>query len=159
MKHDLFSKCIKIVIAGTALIGVVSCAYLIPELVRVFKNWYPELSYWVVPWLILIYACAVPCFGALVVSWMIAGNIGKDKSFTMDNANLFKIISIMALATSIVFGTGSIVYTFMGMNHAGLLLIQFLIVFVGLAIFVCMAAMSYLVAKAAGLQEDSDLTI
>ena len=65
----------------------------------------------------------------------------------------------MALVTSIVFGTGSIVYTFMGMNHAGLLLIQFLIVFVGLAIFVCMAAMSYLVAKAAGLQEDSDLTI
>ena len=34
-----------------------------------------------------------------------------------------------------------------------------LIVFAGLAVYVCTAALSYLVAKAANLQEDSDLTI
>ncbi len=159
MKHDLFSKCIKIVIAGTTLIGVVSCAYLIPELARVFQRWYPELTYWVLPWLILIYVCAVPCFAAMIVAWKIADNVGKDRSFTMDNSRLFKIFSILALADSAVFGATCLIYWFLGMNHPGLVLLQFFIVFAGLAIFVCMAALSYLVAKAASLQEDSDLTI
>ena len=159
MKHDLFSKCIKIVIAGTTLIGAVACAYVLPEMVRVFERWYPEFSYWSLPWMILIYVCAVPCFGAMGVSWKIADNIGKDKSFTMQNAMLFKVFSILALIDSIVFGAGSVVYTFLGMNHPGLMLLDLLVVFFGLAVFVCMAALSYLVGKAANLQEDSDLTI
>ena len=159
MKHDIFSKCIKIVIVGTTLIGLVCCIYLIPELVRVFKMWYPEFSYWTLPWVILLYACALPCFAAMVIAWMIAGNIGKDKSFTMENSKLFKIFSMLALVDSAVFGLGSIVYTLMGMNHPGLLLIDFLIVFAGMAVFVCTAALSYLVGKAATLQEDNDLTI
>ncbi|MCR4617070.1 MAG: DUF2975 domain-containing protein [Lachnospiraceae bacterium] len=159
MKHDIFSKWIKVVIIGTALIGVGACVYLVPDLFRAFKNWYPELSNWVMPWMILIYICSVPCFAALVVGWMIADNIGKDQSFTVKNANLFKIFSMLALADSIVFGVGSIVYSLLGINHPGLLIIQLLIVFVGLAIFVCMAALSYLVGKAAVLQEDNDLTV
>ena len=109
--------------------------------------------------MILIYACAVPCFGAMGVSWKIADNIGKDKSFTMQNAMLFKVFSILALIDSIIFGAGSVVYTFLGMNHPGLMLLDLLVVFFGLAVFVCMAALSYLVGKAANLQEDSDLTI
>ena len=159
MKHDIFSKWIKVVIIGTALIGIGACAYLVPELFRAFKRWYPELTSWVAPWMSLIYVCAAPCFAALVTGWLIADNIGKDKSFTMKNAGLFKLFSLLALGDSIVFGVGSLVYTLLGFNHPGLLLIQMLIVFVGLAIFVCMAALSYLVGKAAALQEDSDLTI
>ncbi len=159
MKHDIFSKWIKVVIIGTALIGIGACGYLLPELVRVFKRWYPELTHWALPWQILIYICALPCFAALVVGWLIADNIGKDQSFTKKNASLFNIFSLLALGDSVFFGVSCIVYAFLGMNHPGLLLIQFLVVFVGLAIFVCMAALSYLVGKAANLQEDSDLTI
>ncbi len=159
MKHDLFSKCIKIVIAGTTLIGIVCCIYLIPELARVFRMWYPEQAYWATPWMIFLYVCAVPCFAAMVVAWMIATNVGKDQSFTKKNSNLFKIFSILALADTGVFGVGSVVFLLLEMNHPGLLLADFLIVFAGLAIFICTAALSYFTGKAASLQEDSDLTI
>lgn len=159
MKHSLFSKCMMIVIAGATIIGIICCAYVIPELARTFKSNYPEMEHWVLPWMILIYTCAVPCFVAMVISWKIAVNIGKDKSFTMENSKLFKIYSILALADSAVFLVTSIVFWLAGINHPGLLLIDFLIVFAGIAVFVCTSALSYLVAKAADLQEDSDLTI
>lgn len=159
MKHDLFSKCMRVVIAGITLIGIICCVFVIPELSRTFVDWYPEMEHWVLPWQILIYLCTVPCFVAMVISWKIAVNIGKDKSFTMENSRLFKIYSILALVDSAVFLIGSIVYWLIGINHPGLLLIDFLIVFAGIAVFVCTAALSYFVAKAASLQEDSDLTI
>ena len=159
MKPDLFSKCIRIVIVGTTLIGLLCCFYLIPELGMTFRYKYPEFSYWVLPWSILLYVCAIPCFAAMVISWRIAGNIGRDNSFCRENANLFKVFSILALADSGVFGLGSIVFTLLGMNHPGLLLIDFLIIFAGLAVFVITAALSYLVAQATDLKEDSDLTI
>ena len=159
MKPGLFSKCIRIVLVGVTLIGIICCAYVIPELGSTYAGMYPEFAYWVLPWTILLYVCAVPCFVAMGISWRIAGNIGRDNSFCMENAKLFKLFSILALVDSAVFGTGTIVYTLMGMNHPGLLLIDCLIVFAGLAVFVVTAALSYLVAQAAGLKEDSDLTI
>jgi len=54
---------------------------------------------------------------------------------------------------------GSIAFTLLGMNHPGLILVDLLIVFMGLAVFVCTSALSYLVGKAATLQEDNNLTI
>jgi len=159
MKHSLFSKCMRVIIAGATLIGIICCIYVIPELAKTFKQYYPEMEHWVLPWMILIYVCAVPCFAAMVLSWKIAVNIGRDKSFTMENSRLFKIYSILALSDSILFFVGSIAYWIAGINHPGLLLADFLIVFAGMAIFVCTAALSYLVGKAANLQEDSDLTI
>ncbi len=159
MKPELFSRFLRVVIIGVTLIGIACCAYVIPEMGRTFESHYPEFSNWVLPWVILLYVCAAPCFVAMGLSWRIAGNIGRDRSFCMENAKLFKIFAILALVDSAVFGAGSIVYTFAGMNHPGLVLIDLLIVFAGLAIFVITSALSYLVAKAAGLQEDSDLTI
>lgn len=159
MKHDLFSKYLRVIIVGMTLIGIICCVYVIPELARTFEGKYPEFSYWVMPWLILIYMCAIPCFLAMGISWKIAGNIGRDQSFTMENSKLFKIYSYLALGDSVLFFAGSIAYTLLGMNHPGLLLMDFLIVFMGLAVFVCTSALSYLVGKAATLQEDNDLTI
>ncbi|MCR5345791.1 MAG: DUF2975 domain-containing protein, partial [Lachnospiraceae bacterium] len=92
-------------------------------------------------------------------SWKIATNIGRDKGFTMENAGLFKIYSVLALIDTIVFLSGSIIYMFCGINHPGILLISLFIAFVGFAVYVCTAGLSYLVAKAATLQEDNDLTI
>ena len=159
MKHDLFSKWLRGIIIGTTLVGVLTLTFIIPELAGTFKEKYPEFAYWVLPWLILIYACAIPCFIAMGISWKIAVNIGRNESFTLENAKLFKIYSILALADSIVFFAGSVIYTLCGMNHPGLMIMDILIVFAGLAVYVCTAALSYLVAKAANLQEDSDLTI
>lgn len=159
MKPTIFAKWLKIVIAGTTLIGLVCCIYAIPFVMEAFKTEYPEFTNWVIPWKVLIYICAVPCFIAMGVSWKIATNIQKDRSFCMENALLFKTFSYLALGDSVFFMCGSVFFFIKGMNHPGLMIIELLVVFAGLAVFVCTAALSYLVAQAADLKEDADLTI
>ena len=159
MKHDVFAKSLKIVIAGVTLIGLACCIYLIPFCGKYLIERYPEYSYVRLPWTIFIYVCSVPCFIAMGISWRIADNIGKDNSFSFENAKLFKIFSFLALGDSIFFLIVSVVFLFVGLNHPGILLASMLIVFAGLTVYVCTAALSYLVDKAATLQEDSDLTI
>jgi len=159
MKHDIFAKWLKVVIAGVVLIGLACCVYIIPQMSKIYSNKYPEFISWVIPWKIVLYVCAVPCFIAMVLAWMIASNIQKDKSFCIANAKLFKAFSFLALGDSVFLGVASVVLWLLGYNHPGLLFVQFLIVFIGLAIYVCSAALSYFVAKAASLQEENDLTI
>lgn len=159
MKPNVFAKWLKVVIIGTTLIGLACCIYVIPSLMDTFISMYPEFSYWVLPWKILLYVCSVPCFIAMFICWKIAQNIQNDRSFCVENANLFKIFSYLALGDSVVLMLGSFIYFFLGMNHPGLLIAEMLVVFAGFAVFVCTAALAYLVAQAANLQEDSDLTI
>lgn len=159
MKPIVFAKWLKVVIIGTTLIGLACCIYVIPSLMDSFISQYPEFTYWVLPWKILLYVCSIPCFLAMGICWRIAQNIQNDCSFCRENANLFKIFSYLALGDSGVWMLGSIIYFALGMNHPGLLIAEMLIAFAGFAVFVCTAALSYLVARAADLQEDSDLTI
>ena len=93
------------------------------------------------------------------MGWKIAVNIGKDRSFTLENARLLQIISWLAAGDAAFFFLGNIVLFFLNMNHPGILLISLLICFAGVAVAVAAACLSHLVRKAADLQEQSDLTI
>lgn len=159
MTHDKFARWLKVVIVGVVIIGIACCAYILPELCRIYSAKYPEMASWILPWCIVIYICAVPCFIAMVLSWMIANNIEKDKSFCMANAKLFKLFSMLALGDSAFLLVAMVVLWLLGYNHPGLMLIELLVVFCGLAIFIIASALSYFVAKAASLQEENDLTI
>lgn len=159
MKHDILAKWLKVVIAGATLIGLGCCIFVIPMAAGIMRERYPEFGYCILPWEILIYTCVIPCFAAMVISWKIAGNIQRDKSFCMENARLFKLFSILSLVDSLFFLLANVVFFFLGINHPGFMIINLFIVFVGMAGYVCTAALSYLVSKAASLQEDNDLTI
>ena len=54
---------------------------------------------------------------------------------------------------------GNVAYLLLDLSHPGVLLLSLLVVFVGMAVAVIAYALSRLVRKAAGLQEQSDLTI
>lgn len=159
MKPNRFAKWLKGIIVGTTLIGIGCLIYVIPQMMSIFRADYPEFSYWIMPWKILIVCCSIPCFVAMGLSWKIASNIQKDCSFCHENAKLFQLFSYLALTDAIVFLFGSVVYFLCGMNHPGLLILELLIVFAGLAVYACTAALSYFVSQAADLQQDSDLTI
>ena len=159
MKHSIFSKWLKVIIVGTTLIGLACCIFVVPFLADIFKHQYPEFSYWVLPWMLALYITAVPCFLAMGISWKIASNIGKDKSFCHENARLFFWYSRLAFGDSVFFLVVSVIYWLVGMNHPGLLIADLLVVFIGMAVFCCTAALSYLVEKAAKLQDENDLTI
>lgn len=159
MKHDTFAKWLKVVIVITTLIGIACIVLVIPGLCQILDSYFPEFGGWLLPWQITVDIASIPCFVAMFLCWLIASNIQKDNSFCMANSKLFKIFSYLALGDSIYFAVASIVLWLVNMNHPGLLLIQFFICFVGLAIFVCTSALSYFIEKAATLQEDNDLTI
>lgn len=159
MKQDTLSKWLKGILAGVGICGFIVYGAVVPMLAEAMAGEYPEFSGCRLPWLILIWATAVPCCIALILAWKIAANIGADCSFSIANANLLKWISVLAAGDAAFFFAGNLIFLLLGMNHPGILLCSLLVEFLGVAISVAAAALSHLVMKAAELQIQSDLTI
>lgn len=159
MNQKGLAKWLKFIIIGIGLCGIVIYLFVLPIFGNDMTEKYPEFAYCYYPWLIFLWVTAVPCYAVLIFGWRIADNIGKDKSFCEQNAKLLKWISMLAAGDSAFFFIMNIVYFFLGMNHPSVLLGSMIVTFIGIAITVAAAALSHLVLKAAGLQEQSDLTI
>ena len=159
MEQEKLAKWLKVIIIGIAVCGIFIYAFLIPGYGEMIVHDYPEFAYCYTPWLIFITLTAVPCYIALFFAWKIFTNIGKDNSFSKDNAKYLKWISWLAAGDAAYFFIGNVVLFFLGMNHPGIFLYSLIVVFAGIAISVAAAALSHLVLKAALLQEESDLTV
>lgn len=159
MEQKSLARWLKFIIIGVAICGGLIYFCVLPECGKTMVNAYPEFSnrYW--PWLIFLWTTGIPCYGVLVFGWQIATNIGKDRSFSMENAKALKWISWLATVDTIYFFLGNIILWFMDLSHPGIVLLSLIIVFAGVAVAVAAAALSHLVQKAAVLQEQSDLTI
>lgn len=159
MEQKTLSKWLKCIIVGVGLCMLVVYAVVIPALGVNLRAQYPEFSNRFWPWMAFIWETGVPCFAALALSWKIAENIGRDKSFSEENASMLKWISGLAAGDAGFFFFGNILLLFMNMSHPGVVLASFAVVFAGIAIAVVAAALSHLVKKAAVLQNQSDWTI
>lgn len=160
MKQTSLAKWLKFIILGVAVCGIIVYAFVVPmmgQTVATLEDGAFDYCYW--PWLIFIWATAIPCGAALVCAWKIAGNIGADRSFSLANAKLLKWISVLAAGDAVFFFAGNIVLLFLNMNHPGIVLLSLLVVFAGIVIAIATAVLSHLVMNAAELQEQSDLTI
>lgn len=159
MSQDTLAKWLKAIIIGVGIFGALVYGVVIPECGKMLVTMYPEFSYCYYPWLFFIWMTGIPCYAVLVLAWKIAVNIQKDNSFSMDNSRLMKWIAGMALGDVTFFFIGNVVFLFLDMNHPGIVLVSLLIVFIGVAVAVAAVVLSHLIAKAAGLQEQTDLTI
>ena len=110
-------------------------------------------------WLYALYLCALPCFASLVPAWMIAGNIGNNKSFCIENALYTKAIGVLMLAdTALVLITNTLLFL-IGRSFFALFISFSLIISLFLAVSICAIALSSLLENAAVLQNQSDYTI
>jgi hypothetical protein len=159
MEQKTLSRWLKVILVGVGLCGLVVYGAVLPLDGQSLVGQNPDMAnrYW--PWLIFLWATGVPCYAALVIGWRIAVNIGKDRSFSEDNARHLKRIALLAAGDAVFFFIGNIVLLFANMSHPGVVLGSLLVVFAGVAVSVAAAALSHLVLKAALLQEQSDLTI
>ena len=159
MEQKTLARWLKVVLVGVGLCGLVVYGAILPLYGMSILGTNPDMAnrYW--PWLIFLWATGVPCYAALVIGWRIAVNIGKDRSFSEDNARHLKRIALLAAGDAVFFFIGNIVLLFANMSHPGVVLGSLLVVFAGVAVSVAAAALSHLVLKAALLQEQSDLTI
>lgn len=159
MEQKSLSKWLKLILIGVGIGGLVVYALVIPMYGFNLRSVYPEFSSRFWPWLIFLWVSGIPCFMVLYYGWKISTNIGNDHSFTMENANLLKSISVLAASDAGFFFIGNIILLLLNMSHPGIVIASFIVVFVGVAVAVTSAVLSHLVKKATVLQEESDLTI
>ncbi len=159
MKQKTLSNWLKCILVGAALCGAVVYFGVLPIFGNELRGFYPESGNPYFPWLIFLWISGVPCYAVLVCGWKIAGNIGADRSFSQSNAKLLQYISVLSAVDAVFFFVGNVLLLFLNMSHPSIALASLLVVFAGAAIAVASAVLSYLVKKAADLQEQNDLTI
>ena len=160
MKQSTLAIWLKAIILGAALCGLVIYGLVLPELGLMVVEEFPgEADPMYVPWLVFLCAPGLPCYAALFCGWKIAGNIGRDRSFSMENARLFTWIAGLAAGDTAFFFLGNVVFLLINWSHPSVVLAALLLCFVGVAVTVAASVLSHLVQKAAALQEQSDLTI
>lgn len=159
MSQKSLSRWLKGIIAGMAICGAIIYLYFIPVWGKEFTEINAEYMSWYLPWLIVLLISAIPCYWVLYFGWKISTEIGKDNSFSIENALYLKNIAILAALDSVYFLVVNLVFMIIGINHPGMFLISLIAVFVGIAITVAAAALSHLVRKAAEIQKENEFTI
>ena len=140
MRQKELEKWLKIVIIAVALCGLVVCAVAIPWIGHVLIAPDPQIS-------------------DMYLGWRVAVNIGKDRSFSLENARHIKLASKIILFDALYFFVVNVCMWRIYVNHPGVILALVFIVFACVVASVVAAVLSHLVVKAADLQEQSDLTI
>lgn len=159
MSQKSLSKWLKGIIAGMAVCGAIIYLYLIPIYGRDLVEANPEFSYCYIPWMAVLLISSIPCYWGLYFGWRIATEIGKDNSFSRENASYLKNISMLAALDSVYFFMANLVLMVLGMNHPSIFLLSLFVVFAGIVVTVAAAALSHLVKKAADMKEENELTI
>lgn len=160
MSQKTLSLLLKAVIIGVALCLVAVYAWIVPELGEpLAEAGEGEFQFLFRPWLVIVELTALPIAAALVLAWIIAANIGRDRSFTRQNAKLLGVIAILAAADAGYFFIANLVMALLNYSHPGVMIFALLACFAGVAVCVAAAGLSHLVYKAARLQNESDLTI
>ena len=148
---------LKAICVGCALCGLALFGFILPRFLAYVAEEVPDLPHGA--WLAFMWVLALPCYAVLVCIWKMADEIGRDNSFSLENARLLKIIAILAGVDAAVLLVGNVIFLITRHSIPTLALVSAFMCFVGLAISVGAACLSHLVHKAAALQEDSDLTI
>ncbi len=148
---------LKAICVGCALCGLALFGFILPRFLAYVAEEVPDLPHRA--WSAFMWVLAVPCYAVLVCIWKMATEIGRDNSFSLENAKLLKYIALLAGADAALLLVGNIVFMLTKHSIPTLALVSAFVCFVGLAISVGAACLSHLVHKAAALQEDSDLTI
>ena len=103
MNQKSLSSVLKIITVCAAVCFALIFFWIIPIYGRSFAALYPEFEYCYIPWLVFMVLFSLPCFAALFFGWKIAANIGRDNSFSYENAKYLGTISILAGADSAFF--------------------------------------------------------
>ena len=154
MRQKTLSNWLKFIVAGVGVCGVVFYALVVPRLAQQLmtaEGGQFSPAYW--PWMVLLWVTGLPGCAALAFGWMIAVNIGLDRSYSLENARLLRWISALAAGDSAFFFLGSILYLLLGLSQPLATLLCLLVVFVGGAVSVTAAALSHLVFKEATKEE------
>ena len=135
--------------------------YIVPTYMRFFQRYVPAITPMFTSVLLYINLAFVPVYICLFLAWRVFTTIGKDNSFSEINARRLQTASWLALVD-----VGMVVafYVVIQLWYSWLITRFFLlstvcILFVGMSASIVCFALSRLIAQAAELKQEVDLTV
>lgn len=149
----------KLATIAMAAIGLVIAVVLIPAVAQAMLFAYPQYQRWYWPCMIYAWAVLVPGFCGLWEFWKICAQIGRDNSFSRENARSLFRICALALTMAALLAAGAIALCALHAGQPGLLLLLAGAAAACAIVALLACALGQLVRRAAVLQSESDLTI
>ena len=163
MKHIAHKKLAVLLRIGLMIAALVCGAiffWFLPQLGHGIALADPEYAWAFWPCLIFAWLFAVPVFWAMAALWAVFGRIGRGDAFCMENARAMATVSSLAFFDAVLVPAGVITLALLGAGSPGMTVIAMPAgVMVCTLVGVMAMALSRLVADAARLQDESDLTV
>lgn len=159
MKQAEIAKWLKGITWAIGIMGAAVFFVLIPMLAGEMRRMYPEAAFLYWPGLAYNLVVAVGCYAILFQFWTVCREIGRDNSFSKENATAFKRISILAVALAGVWAVAFAGLILLHFAQPGMMLFLIFAVFMSFVVAICAAALSHLVLKAYELKQENELTI
>lgn len=149
-------KGITLSIAG---MGLVFFGLVVPYLAWDMAVTYPDYAALRIPGILYGWGIAVLCYAILYQFWKVCVQIGRDNSFSSENARSFVVISRLAFVLAVVWFAGILFLAAKRALGPAFLIFMILLIFINVVIAVLAAALSHLIYKSYEMKQDAELTI
>ena len=160
IEHKRLAALLRIGLVIAAAVCAAIFFWFLPELGRGIAKADPAYAWAFWPCLGFAWLFAVPVFWAMAALWAVFGRIGRGDAFCMENARDMATVSRLAFFDAVLVPAGVITLALLGAGSPGMTVIAMPAgVMVCTLVGVMAMALSRLVADAARLQDESDLTV
>lgn len=159
MEQKNLSIWLRVIAAFMGIVGLLVFFLAIPQIIDDCRATYPQYEGIAAAAKVLCYVAALPFVAAVAQFYLICCRIGRDQSFSRENAAALRFIGYMAIAdTGLVF---VVFLTLMiaGAFNAGAAIASVMVMLLGVLVATAAFALSHLVMKAYNLKQDNDLTV
>ena len=149
----------KLAAVAAAALGLLAAFVLLPTLASAMLEEYPAYQKWYWPGLVYCWIVLLPGFAGLWEFWKICVQIGRDDSFSQENARSLFRICLLALAMAALLVVGVAALCLLGMGLPALLIAMLGFAAACALVALLANALSQLVRRAAAIKSENDLTI
>ena len=159
MKQKEISRWLKAITLLVGCMGLVILFLIVPIAANEMKIGYKEVAFLYWPGVIFVWGAGALAYSCLFLFWKVCTEIGKDNSFSRENATYFICISRITIIMALYFFFGGVVITVNGWIQVAILFLFVICVLICVAVSVLAAALSHLIRKAYEMKEENELTI
>ena len=149
----------KLAAVAAAALGLLAAFVLLPTLASAMLEEYPAYQKWYWPGLVYCWIVLRPGFAGLWEFWKICVQIGRDNSFSQENARSLFRICLLALTMAALLVVGVAALCLLGMGRPALLIAMLGFAAACALVALLANALSQLVRRAAAIKSENDLTI
>lgn len=159
MKQTEVSKWLKTITILTGAAGLFFFCVVMPVMARDIAGMYPQAAWLLWPGMIYGWGIGVICYAILWQFWRVCVEIGRDNSFSAENAKSFAVISRFAALMAAVWFAGVVFLAVVHCLGPAFGIFMILIAFICIVAAVLSAALSHLVYKSYEMRQENELTI